>query len=64
MKLSRTLRTIIMAVILILMIYALFEGIKNGNSLGMVLAIGSMFAFGVCIHLARKLVQLSEEEDQ
>lgn len=64
MNIHPLLRTVIIITTLFLITFALAEGIKNGNLLGTLLALGSMVALGVCIHLARKLVQPDEEEEQ
>lgn len=64
MNIHPYLRTVIIITTLFLITFALAEGIKNGNLLGTLLALCSMVALGVCIHLARKLVQTDEEEEQ
>ena len=64
MRTNPFLRTVIILVILFLITNALANGIKYGNALGTILALVSMFALGVCIHLARQLTQVSEEEEQ
>ena len=64
MKTNPFLRTVIILAILFLITYALADGIKYGNTLGIVLAMGSMFALGVCIYLAKKLAQIEVEEDE
>lgn len=50
--------------ILFLITSALANGIKNGNLLGILLALGSLVALGFCIHFARKLAQTAVGEDQ
>jgi len=66
MKTNPVIRTVIISAILFLITYALADGIKYGNTLGIVLALGSMFALGVCIHLAKKFarIELEVEEEQ
>lgn len=64
MNMHPVLRTVIIVSILFLITYALANGIQYRNYLGIVLALGSMFALGVCIYLARKLEQTGGEEEQ
>ena len=64
MNIHSFLQPVIIITTLFLITLELAEGIKNGNLLGTLLALGSMVALGVCIHLARKLFQPDEEEEQ
>ena len=66
MKNNLSLRSIIILAVLFAIIYALIDGIRYGNILGIVLAIGSLFAFGISLLLInklRKLKELGEEEE-
>ena len=64
MKKSPSLRSFIILAILFLIIYALIDGIRYGNILGIVLAIGSMGAFGISILLINRLRRLKELEEE
>lgn len=63
MNIHPFLQTLITITTLFLITFALAEGIKNSNLLGTMLAVGSMTALGVCIHLARKVVQPHKEDE-
>ncbi len=66
MKNNPSLRSIIILAVLFAITYALIDGIRYGNILGIVLAIGSLFAFGISVLLInklRKLKELGEEEE-
>ncbi len=65
-KKNPSLRSIIIIAVLLAIIYALIDGIRYGNILGIVLAIGSLFAFVISVLLInklRKLKELGEEEE-
>lgn len=64
MKKSPSFRSFIILAILFLIIYALIDGIRYGNILGIVLAIGSMGAFGISILLINRLRRLKELEEE
>ncbi len=64
MKNSPSLRSIIILAVLCAITYALIDGIRYGNILGIVLAIGSLGAFGISVLLINKLRELKEMEDQ
>jgi len=63
MKTTLSLQNIIVVGFLFLMTYSLAMGIKKGNALGITLALASMAAFGICIHLVKKL-QSGEDPEQ
>ncbi len=63
MNLHFTLRNIIVVCVLFMITYALAEGIRNSNVLGIVLALGSMVALFVCVHLFGKLVQTQRPDE-
>jgi len=65
-KNNPSLRSIIILAVPLAIIYALIDGIRYGNILGIVLAIGSLFAFVISVLLInklRKLKELGEEEE-
>ena len=64
MKNNPSLRSIIILAVLCAITYALIDGIRYGNILGIVLAIGSLVAFGISVLLINKLRKLKEMEDQ
>jgi len=64
MKNSPSLRSIIILAVLCAITYALIDGIRYGNILGIVLAVGSLGAFGISVLLINKLRKLKEMEDQ
>ena len=64
MKNKPSLRSIVILATLFLIIYALIDGIRYGNILGIVLAIGSMGAFGISILLINRLRRLKELEEE
>ena len=64
MKNKPSLRSIVILATLFLIIYALIDGIRYGNILGIVLAIGSMGAFGISILLINRLKRLKELEEE
>ena len=64
MKKNPSFRSIIILAILFLIIYALIDGIRYGNILGIVLAIGSMGAFVISILLINRLRRLKELEEE
>ena len=64
MKDNPSLRSIIILAVLCAITYALIDGIRYGNILGIVLAVGSLGAFGISVLLINKLRKLKEMEDQ
>ena len=64
MKKNSTLRTIIILGIILLITYALADGIRYGSTLGILMALMSLVALTVSIQLARKLSKLKEEEEE
>jgi len=65
MRKNPSLRSIVILAVLFLIIYALIDGIRYGNILGIVLAIGSLGAFCFSILLINRLKRLKElEEDE
>jgi membrane-bound ClpP family serine protease len=59
-----SIRSILILVIFSLIAYSLVDGIRYGNILGIVLAIGSLGAFGFSILLINRLKRLKEQEEE
>lgn len=64
MKKNSSKRTILILAFFSLITYALIDGMRYGNILGIVLAIGSMGAFGISILLINRLKRLKKLEDE
>ena len=56
-------RIVLILTALFLITYSLADGINNGNALAISLALASLVALGVCIHLFTRLLQTREEEE-
>lgn len=63
MKKNPTLRTLVILGIVLLITYALADGIRYGSITGVVMSITSLFALGISVNLYQKLIQLKEEEE-
>ncbi len=64
MKKNPSLRTIVILGIILLIIYALADGIRYGSTWGIILAVMSMLALTISISLYSKLQKLKEEEEE
>ena len=63
MKKNPTIRTLIIIGLVFLITYALADGIRNGSTIGIILALVSMLALFISIRLLKKLSQINETED-
>ncbi len=63
MKIYAFAKTAVILCVLFMITYALADGIRYGSVLGSLLALCSMAALGVVIHLSRKLAKLNSEEE-
>lgn len=67
MRTKTTLRNLIVLTIMFLVIYELIDSFQNNNLLGIVLSLGSVFAFIIIVRLARKMSRINanpEEEEK
>lgn len=64
MKKNPSLRTIVILCIILLIIYALADGIRYGSTWGIIMAVMSMLALTISISLYSKLRKLKEEEEE
>ena len=64
MKKNPSLRTIVILCIILLIIYALADGIRYGSTWGIIMAVMSMLALTISISLYSKLQKLKEEEEE
>jgi|GEM_PF-6202398 len=64
MPISSFHRTAIILIVLSLNCYAIIQAIIYKNLMGVLLAIGSVIALGLCIHLMRKLKEMEAAEDE
>jgi hypothetical protein len=56
-------RNLVIIAVLFVITYCLAVAIDQGNALGIFLSLASMIALGVCISLATRLMETSEEEE-
>lgn len=59
-----SIRSIIVIIIFVLIVYSIIDGIREGNTLGIALAIGSLGALGFCILLFNRLRSLKDQEEE
>lgn len=64
MKKNPTLRTILILGLILLITYALADGIRYGSDWGITMALISFMALAASIQLAGKLKKLEEEEEE
>jgi len=64
MKKNPSLRTIIILCIILMIIYALADGIRYGSTWGIIMAVISMIALSFAILLYAKLKKIKEEEEE
>jgi len=59
-----TLKVILIVCVLLMITYALADGIRYGSALGITMAIVSLLALVLFLRLSRKLAMLEDQEDE